>query len=107
VHRIGDALAVSTVVRRGPLRVAVIMAVFADAHVSARSTRAIVREICRTQRAPLALHAGHNVHLDWRGLALPEFLRPSPLNLIARALGSAPALAGSPARFEFLDFDAY
>ena len=46
------------------------------------------------------------VDLDLRGVALPERLRESPLNLVHCSL-SEKAPAPSIMRFEFLDFDAY
>jgi hypothetical protein len=55
-------------------------------------------------RAPIALHVGLNDLVDFRGMAPPERLRESPLNLIYRSL-EAQARPASIVRFEFLDFD--
>jgi GNAT superfamily N-acetyltransferase len=106
LHHGPGVLAVSTLDRRGPARVAVLLAVFAAADVPSAVVRALVRAACVAHRAPVALHAGVNTRLALRGLPLPERLRPSPLNFIYRDLvagGAAPRLA----RWEFLDFDAY
>lgn len=44
----------------------------------------------------------------WNYVSIPQRLRPSPLNLIYRALdGDARALDPAAIRFNFLDFDAY
>jgi len=106
LHHGPGVLAVSTLDRRGPARVAVLLAVFAAAELPSPVARALVRAACLAHRAPLALHAGVNARLRLRGLPLPERLRPSPLNFIYRDL-----VAGTPApsiaRWEFLDFDAY
>ncbi|HEY4095218.1 MAG TPA: GNAT family N-acetyltransferase [Baekduia sp.] len=106
LHHGPGVMAVSTLDRRGPARVAVLLAVFAAADVPSPVTRALVRAACVAHRAPVALHAGVNARLSLRGVPLPERLRPSPLNFIYRDLvagGAAPAIA----RWEFLDFDAY
>ena len=53
---------------------------------------------------------GNNIAFNevagFRGMPLPERLRPAPLNLIVRRLAGAPSPTDI-ARFEFLDFDAY
>jgi GNAT superfamily N-acetyltransferase len=106
LHHGPGVLAVSTLDRRGPARVAVLLAVFAAGDVPPAAVRAVVRAACTAHRAPLALHAGVNDRLALRGLPLPQRLRPSPLNFIYRdlvAAGPAPRIA----RWEFLDFDAY
>jgi hypothetical protein len=106
LHGSGDLLAVSCEDRRHGVRVAVWLKVFASAPVSTRARRALVRAACRFHRAPLALHVGLNDLLDFSGVALPQRLRESPLNLIYRSLGEHKRPA-SIVRFEFLDFDAY
>lgn len=106
VHGADDVLAISTVERRGPVSIAILLGAFSARPLSARRTRQLIREICVTHRAPVALHAGTNEHLSLRGVPLPDRLRPSPLNLISRSLGHATEL-DDPTRFEFLDFDAY
>lgn len=106
VHHGPGVLAVSTLDRRGPARVAVLLAVFAAADVPPATVRALVRAACLAHRAPVALHAGVNAHLALRGVPLPERLRPSPLNFIYRDLVAATP-APRLARWEFLDFDAY
>ncbi|WP_187369128.1 GNAT family N-acetyltransferase [Baekduia soli] len=106
LHHGPGVLAVSALDRRGPVHVAVLLAVFAAQAVPSAVGAAVVRAACRAHRAPLALHVGVNERLSLRGLPLPARLRPSPLNLIYRDLatgGPAPALS----RWEFLDFDAY
>lgn len=106
VHRNGGLLAV-TATTSGPARtqVAVILGIFAARAVERTALRALVRSVCRFHRAPLALHAGINDRAALRGIRLPERMRPSPLNLIARSLSDAPVSPAS--RFEFIDFDAY
>lgn len=106
LHRSRDALAVSTVDRQGRIPVAVLLKVFAAAPLDGRARRAIVRAACRFHRAPLALHVGLNEMARFKGLPLPERLRPSPLNLIHRWLDGGPR-EGAVTRLEFLDFDAY
>lgn len=106
VHRCDDILMVTTVERRGPVRIAVILAVLAQRPLTRSMSASLVREACRFHRAPVALHAGFNDRVRFRGVPLPDRLKPSPLNLIARRLTSEDTLA-TPARFEFLDFDAY
>ena len=85
---------------------AVLLKVFAATQLSDRTCSALVRAACRFHRAPLALHVGLNDLAGFRGIALPERLRPSPLNLIHRSL-ETPARRASIVRFELLDFDAY
>lgn len=106
LHGRDDLLAVSCEDRRHGVRVAILLKVFASAPVSASARRALIRAACRFHGAPLALHVGLNDLLDFPGVALPQRLRESPLNLIYRSLGEH----GRPASivsFEFLDFDAY
>jgi len=106
IHRGPGLLAVSCHGHRAGLRVAIILKVFAAAPLPPRAARGLVRAACRHHRAPVALHVGLNDLVDFDGMALPERLRPSPLNLIYRSL-LAPAREPSIVRFEFLDFDAY
>jgi len=106
LHRGPGMLMVSTSDVRRDVRVAVIAKVFVERTLDGAAAAALVRAACRTHRAPLALHLGINDGVSFRGLALPERLRPSPLNLIFRALDGTPRSA-QPVRFEALDFDAY
>jgi hypothetical protein len=106
LHRTDDLLVVSCRDSRHGIRVAILLKVFASSRVPDNLQRALVRAVCRFHRAPIALHVGLNDLVDFRGLALPERLRESPLNLIYRSLQTEPRPA-SLARFEFLDFDAY
>lgn len=106
VHRTDEALAISIA---APLttgaRLAIILGIFAEADLSAKKVRQLVRACCVFHKAPLAVHAGFNDRAVLRGLPLPARLRPSPLNLITRSLDST--VVPAPARFEFIDFDAY
>lgn len=106
LHRSQNLLLVSTVERRGPVNIAVILAAFAAAPVPPSDVRAAVRAACRYWKAPVALHVGTNDRVPFSGPPLPKRLRASPLNFITRPLagGAAPP---APSRFEFLDFDAY
>jgi GNAT superfamily N-acetyltransferase len=105
LHRSERVLLVTTADHRAGVPVAVLLKAFASVPPSAAERRALVRAACRLHRAPLALHVGFNDLVAFRGPPLPDRLRSSPLNLIARRLDDAPA---SPiARFELLDFDAY
>jgi len=106
LHRADDLLAVSCRDSRHDIRVAILLKVLAASPVSDRARRALVRAVCHFHRAPIALHVGLNDLVDFRGMALPERLRESPLNLIYRSLETVPRLA-SIVCFEFLDFDAY
>jgi Acetyltransferase (GNAT) domain len=106
LHRAEDLLAVSCRDSRHGVRVAILLKVFAASRVSPGRRRALVRAACRFHRAPIALHVGLNELVDFRGVALPERLRESPLNLIYRSLRTQ-APVPSIVRFEFLDFDAY
>jgi hypothetical protein len=106
LHRNEQLLAVSCEDRRHGIRVAVLLKVFAAASVQPRTQRALIRAACRFHRAPVALHVGLNDLVAFRGIALPERLRESPLNLIYRSLED-PKRRASIVRFEFLDFDAY
>jgi hypothetical protein len=106
LHRTDDLLAVSCRDSRHGIRVAILLKVFATSRISHSSQRALVRAVCHFHRAPIALHVGLNDLADFRGIALPERLRESPLNLIYRSLQSEPRPA-TIKRFEFLDFDAY
>lgn len=106
LHRSQHLLLVSALERRGPVRVAVILAAFAGAPVAPAEVRAGVRAACWYWKAPVALHVGTNDRVRFTGPPLPNRLRASPLNFITRSLGNdAPLPALS--RFEFLDFDAY
>lgn len=106
LHRGDGVLMVTACDARRGVNVAVIAKVFAARPLGAGEARALVRAACRTHRAPVALHIGVNDRVTFTGLALPERLRPSPLNLIYRALDGQPRTAGV-VRFEALDFDAY
>lgn len=106
LHRSREVLAVSCLDRRGGVRVAILLKVFASSPVPGPVRRALVAAACRFHRAPLALHVGRTDLVHFRGIPLPERLRDSPLNLIYRSLEDDPQRA-SIVRFEFLDFDAY
>jgi GNAT superfamily N-acetyltransferase len=106
LHRSEHALAVSTADRGKGVPVAMMLKVFASQPLVGTERAALVAAACRFHRAPLALHVGINETAGFRGPALPERLRSSPLNLIVRRLAGAPAPT-TVARFEFLDFDAY
>lgn len=106
LHRAEDLLTVSCQDSRHGVRVAILLKVFATSRLSAARRRALVRAACRFHRAPIALHVGLNDLADFRGIALPERLRESPLNLIHCGLQPQPP-PPSIVRFEFLDFDAY
>jgi len=106
LHRSEHALLVSAADRSKAVPVAMLLKVFAAKPLDMAERGALVRAACRFHRAPLALHVGINELAGFRGLALPDRLRSSPLNLIVRRLGSAPPQTDI-ARFEFLDFDAY
>jgi hypothetical protein len=106
LHRGENVLAVSCQDSRAGIRVAVLLKVFASSELSDSARRALVRAACRFHRAPIALHVGLNELVHFRGIALPERLRESPLNLIYRSL-EAQWRPASIVRFEFLDFDAY
>jgi hypothetical protein len=106
LHRTENLLAISCVDSRHGVRVAVLLKVFAASRVFSDTRRALVRAACGFHRAPIALHVGVNDLVDFRGIALPERLRESPLNLIHRSLRARSSPA-SIVRFEFLDFDAY
>ena len=106
LHRSESMLVVTTADHSKGVPVAVLLKAFASAPPSAAERRAVVRAACRSHRAPAAIHVGLNDMVAFGGMQLPKRLRSSPLNLILRHLGDAPA--GDPvARFEFLDFDAY
>jgi hypothetical protein len=106
LHRTEHALAVSTADRSKRVPVAMVLKVFASQPLGAGERAALVTAACGFHRAPLALHVGINEMVPFRGPALPERLRASPLNLIVRRLVGAPPGTGI-ACFEFLDFDAY
>jgi GNAT superfamily N-acetyltransferase len=106
LHRSERMLVVTTADRGRAVPVAVLLKAFASAPPSAAERRAVVRAACRFHRAPVAIHAGFNDMVAFRGMPLPERLRPAPLNLIARRL-EGERRAGVVTRFEFLDFDAY
>jgi hypothetical protein len=106
LHRSDELLAVSCKDSRHGIPVAILLKVFAGARLSDGARRSLVRAACRFHRAPLALHVGLNDLVDFPGVALPERLRESPLNLIHRSL-EAQSRPASIVRFEFLDFDAY
>lgn len=106
LHRTEHALAVSTADRSKGVPVAMMLKVFASEPLGAAERASLVTAACGFHRAPLALHVGLNDLVGFRGPALPERLRSSPLNLIVRRLASAPSRT-DVARFEFLDFDAY
>jgi hypothetical protein len=106
LHRSLRTLLVTVGERRAGMRVAVLLKAFAAAEPSAAERRALVRAACRHHRAPLAIHVGHNDMVSFRGPALPDALRASPLNLIARRLDES-LPSRQLERFELLDFDAY
>lgn len=105
IHRFPDGMAVSTSAKRFGVPVAVLLATFAARPLTSVERRRLVRAVCRTHRAPAALHVGHNARAGFTGPQLPERFRDSPLNLITRALDGRPV--PEPHRFELLDFDAY
>ncbi len=107
VHVTREAAAVSALTRRRGVRIAVLCGVLAPAPLDRAGLTALVTAACRSHRAPVAVHLGHNLHLPaGAGRPLPERFREAPLNLIHRDLdGTArpPAIA----RWEALDFDAF
>lgn len=102
VHGGPDTLVVSTHVRRGPVRIAVVLAAFT---ATKGAGRAVQRGVAAAHRTPLGVYAGINQAITFTGRPLPTRLRPSPLNLIRRLLREMPQ--APVARFEFLDFDAF
>lgn len=70
----------------------------------------LVSAACAQAGTAFYVYAGWNRDVALGGFAMPRRLRPSPLNLIWRALGDEGSNTVSPAgfrRFEFLDFDAF
>lgn len=97
---------VTTAARVGGLPVAMLLKVLAPETLSKRRARALVAAACRFHRAPIAIHVGVQLAFPLTGVALPQRLRPSPLNFIVRDLGGG-AVPPRLGAFEFLDFDAY
>lgn len=107
-HDDGDAAIVTTVTRTQGVPVALVLKVLSAGPVGTAAAQRLVTAACRHHRAPVALHAGVNPRFPLRGLALPDRLRPSPLNFIHRRLAAyEPAVNATLGDFEFLDFDAY
>lgn len=105
---VGDGLlAISSVVARRGVRIAVICAVFASRPLPRRSLLGLASVVCRHQRAPVAVRVGVNELLPRVGFPLPDRLRESPLNLIHRDLSQPGRPAPPIARWEAIDFDAF
>jgi hypothetical protein len=109
LHWTDEVVGVSTVDRRFGVRAAAILKLLPrDGRAGRLRADAIVGAACRYHRAPYAVYAGFNAHVDVRGIQPPRRLQPSPLHLILRSLSDEidqDALALDT--FEFLDMDAY
>lgn len=107
IFRAPQAIAISCSSKHAGIPVAVLLKVIAPGDEEV-DLAPIASAVCAYHRAPAALYAGSNPGLRFRGLPLPDRLRPSPLNLIVRSLDpdrSSDSIV--PTIFEFLDFDAY
>ena len=69
----------------------------------------LLRAAASVHSTPLMVYAGWNNSVSMKGIRLPRFVMPSPLNLVLRPLAAdAPGFEDElPDILEFLDFDAY
>lgn len=107
VHLGSEAAMVSRAARVNGVPVAVAMKILPSGTLANAEARALLRAACAHHRTPLALHSGITDAMPAAGFPVPTRLRPSPLNLIYRPLGSEAPNHGRFATFEFLDFDVY
>ena len=109
LHRDHDLVGVSTVHRIRGVPFAVVLKLLPrDGRFGPLSARSMITAMCRHHRAPLAIYAGHNRHVDVKGIALPERLKPAPLVICAMSLSDEiDQDTFSLDTFEFLDMDAY
>jgi hypothetical protein len=72
------------------------------------SSRQVVAAACRHHRTPIALYAGWNEHVTFRGIAPPKRIQPAPLFILVRALrDGVDQDAITLGIYEFLDVDAF
>jgi hypothetical protein len=109
LHASDQLVGVSTTDTRYGVRAAVILKLLPrDGRSGPIRADPIVAAACRFHRAPYAVYAGFNEHVEVRGIRPPRRLQPSPLHLILRSLSDdvdQETLAVDT--FEFLDMDAY
>jgi hypothetical protein len=108
LHSDGDALLVTALEKKNGLPVMIILSVFSLGNAQIKLSR-LLQAACAACYTPLFITAGYGDIMAVRGLAVPRFLLPSPLNLIYRPLSSEapPAETFRIGAFSFLDFDAY
>jgi hypothetical protein len=108
-HVSDELVAISTTDRRFGVRAAVILKLLPRGGRSGPlRSDAIIGAACRFHRAPYAVYAGFNKHVQVRGVQPPRRLQPSPLHLILRSFSDAVDQEGLALdTFEFLDMDAY
>jgi GNAT superfamily N-acetyltransferase len=100
----GDVRVAVTMVSYGPVRVGVILKVWAAQPVA--NVRGLLRGIAGRLGTPFLVYAGFNPQFRMRGVQVPRLLLPAPLNLLALPLRAGQE-AWVPEVFELLDFDAY
>lgn len=87
--------------------VGIVLKVFVGEGAPSVSLSRVARAMSRAVRAPFSVYGGRNNQVRPGGIRIPRRLRPSPLNLIVKALGGGGDQIPTPSVIEFLDFDAY
>jgi hypothetical protein len=109
IHATADAVLITTTQRHKGIPVCVIVKTFARRGARSRQANGLAAAACRFHRAPAALYAGFSDQVELRGAALPDRLKPAPLNLIVKPTrpGFFDPNDFEFERFEFFDFDAF
>ena len=109
LHRSRDLVGISTLTHeRGVPAVVVLKLLPRDGRFGPISAHELITAMCHHHRAPLAVYTGHNRHVVVRGIALPEALKPVPLNIGVLSLSDAvDQTTFQLDTYEFLDMDAY
>lgn len=108
VHADESLLGISTRTTASGLPFAVLLKFLELGKQTNTSARRLTSAACAFHKTPLAIYAGYNDRVTFRGLPLPHKILPSPLNMIFRSL--SPEIDQETAdivTLEFLDFDAY
>jgi hypothetical protein len=110
IHVGGEVVVVTSTDRRRSVPFTIVLKTFRRRGAEgAPVANGVIAAACRHRRTPLAVYAGFSAQARVHGVALPERLKPSPLNLVVscRPLGFLDLDRFEYASYEFLEFDAY
>jgi hypothetical protein len=109
IHAGPDVFAVSSrTVQKGVPAAVILKLIPRGGRHGPLSSRRVVAAACRHHRTPVALYAGWNEHVTFRGVRPPKRIQPAPLFILVRSLcDDVDQDAITLSTYEFLDVDAF